>query len=282
MNSRRTISPAMRATLGFACLFLFTFITGCHTQKRTLSGSESSTQPSAPIHVTRNDQWQRERIRRLRIKTQVQTRYPYRFGEPLLSAGVRSLVTNFDTLGRVSEIVYYSKNVYPSGNIPLYSYRRYYDPKGHLSVKKTFNLEPPAELLFTNLCAEQYDSTGVLLERDYTEVMWDGNIPVGKEVFAYDSLGDCVSDITYSAPQTGTGITLKSIFDYDSAGRLAASFDEKYWRANIMAVAPNGPRIVAAKSTYSYDNNDNVIERIEYDANDDPIFYVKYTYTYFK
>ena len=84
---------------------------------------------------------------------------------------------------------------------------------------------------------------------------------LGTVIYEYDSLRNRVAETTYN---NGGKVDHKIRYEYDKMGRLNISRG-KY----------------AYESTYEYDQQCNVAQRIDYSATGDPIRLVKYSYLFF-
>lgn len=243
---------------------VMTLLVGCQGNSRKEPVNKSGVENEVSNYQARDEQWEMKRARLLRIKSQVQTKYRFEFGKPS-QKGITSVITRFDTLGRIVETI-----PHDAYGDPDYIDRFYYDKLDHIVLRKTFY--PARERQFgddpphrqpeiersKHPHFDRYDSAGDLLERP----IYVGDMMFGKVMYNYDSLGNRISEVTYNASGR---FDHRVVFEHDELGRIVASRGQ-----------------YAPGSTYGYDEHDNVIERIDSNRLGDPIFLVRYSYTYFK
>jgi hypothetical protein len=243
-------------------ILLSFFITSCK-QKEAFE-SKNTVFPKKTISYFKNEKAEREEIKKLNLKLETHTKFRYEFDQPS-NKGIKSLETEYDTFGRVIKII-----PYDNFGLPDLVHRLFYSNLGHIKLEKTFY---PARTYIiggdTSMEIERernsfpyydrYDSKGNLIERPIIVL---GDVLAGKVIFNYDSLGNCLSEITYNSYGK---FDHKYTYEYDDKCKMITSYG-KY----------------AFKSSYKYFSNGLIQERIDYSSLGDPIYLVKYSYAYHK
>ncbi len=266
------------AVLLLASIPLFTLLTGCQNTNHGNLRKGASTPLPAVAHAAVNLQLERERIRKLKIKSQMELETLFAFGKPVEADRRLVFVTYFDTLGRKREIVEYRSST------PVWVSKFYYDAHGHMVLRQGFYPAPPwggrdwDSELSNEPIDETYDSLGLLTERSVTAA---GITGFETQMFRYDSIGDCISEIVYDV--TGT-VTLKTTYEYSKNGYLIGAIGEMYAKRELFFDELLGPRFATWQwqSRYAYDSQGNIVDRIDYGAGGEPVTDVKYKYTYYK
>ena len=109
---------------------VFAMVSGCGGKQDKPPSEQLVQKAPIPRLQVGDEKWEQGRTRRLRIQTQVQTKYSFKFGKPA-QRGAISFVTMFDTLGRkVTAIPYYAGS-------PDFISRFYYNRDDRIVLEKT-------------------------------------------------------------------------------------------------------------------------------------------------
>ena len=279
MITRISVFVSVLAFSLLASVPVITFLSGCQSTNRTNAQKGPSTHTSAPTHTAVNLRSERERIRKLNIKSQMELETLFAFGKPEEAQRRPVFVTYFDTLGRKTEIV--ECRQYPP-YAPFWACKYYYDAHGHMALSQMFYPAPPGGArdwdseLSNEPIHETCDSLGLLTERSVTAAEASET-----QMFRYDSIGDCTSEIVYDV--TGT-VTLKTTYQYSKNGYLIGAIGEMYAKRKLFFDELLGPRFATWQwqSRYAYDSQGSIVDRIDYGAGGEPVTDVRYKYTYYK
>jgi len=250
---------------------------------------------------------ERERIKSLKIKSQIEYDYSYINGN-VSSKGYKSSITKYNTDGTMSDLIFF----WEDGKIFM-SYKYKYNQDKYL-IEEIFYENDLDGSITNEKYIYEYDNYGNNILREF----YSNNIFEYKIIYKYDINRFCISQTQYDkdgvveneknfkpdnnyndkeqVEYSGSGKiihTVKYEYDdygnmiskikYDSIGNIVESQTKKYLKNGMVIEELHYYKIVGEnKYTYKYDDNNNLIERIKYNEYNEPEVRTRVAYEYYQ